>query len=129
MPKKSKRHNFLTHSINNSGQRLFQVWKWNLSFKSVPKFRIPHNVDDAYEIELAHHTTNNPSNSKMLWAQGDSRWYIHNTRLNMSLVFDCTNWSMWGGEKKGKEKRCGVRDEKTRGSKNKCMGATRHSRI
>jgi hypothetical protein len=25
--------------------------------KFVPKFRIPHNSDDAYEIELAHHPT------------------------------------------------------------------------
>jgi hypothetical protein len=58
------------------------------------KFRIPHKSDDAYEIELAHHPTNNPFKTKMLWAQGGSRWYIHNTRLNMSLVFDCTNWSM-----------------------------------
>jgi len=33
------------------------------------------------------------------------------------------------GKKKEKEKRCGVRDEKTRGSKNNCMGTTWHSRI
>ncbi len=36
LPKVFKKNNFLTHSINNSGQRLFQVWKWNLSFKICP---------------------------------------------------------------------------------------------
>jgi len=32
-------------------------------------------------------------------------------------------------KKKEKEKRCKAKDEKTRGSKNNCMGATWHSKI